>query len=104
MAPEARSGTFDHRSDLYSLGCVLYELVTGRRPFDGTSWRLVHQHLNEEPPPLHTPRSDASLELERFVSLFCPRTPHGGWRVARSGTSSKRFTTVTPGAAAQPRL
>lgn len=33
MAPEALSGTFDHRSDLYSLGCVLYEMVTGRSAF-----------------------------------------------------------------------
>ncbi len=37
MAPEALAGTFDHRSDLYSLGCVLYEMITGRRLFTGTS-------------------------------------------------------------------
>lgn len=46
MAPEALSGTFDHRSDLYSLGCVLFETVTGRRPFTGTSWHLINEEHN----------------------------------------------------------
>ncbi|WP_141720877.1 hypothetical protein [Streptomyces sp. Ncost-T10-10d] len=39
---------FDHRSHLYSLGCVLYESVTERRPLSGMSWHLVHQHINEQ--------------------------------------------------------
>ncbi|MFJ6053615.1 protein kinase [Streptomyces sp. NPDC092307] len=75
MAPEALSGTFDHRSDMYSLGCVLYEMVTGRRPFTGTSWLLVNQHLNEEPAPLRTLRPDAPAELERFTGRLMAKDP-----------------------------
>ncbi len=75
MAPEALSGTFDHRSDMYSLGCVLYEMVTGRRPFTGTSWRLVNQHLTEDPAPLRTLRPDAPAELERFTSHLLAKDP-----------------------------
>jgi serine/threonine-protein kinase len=75
MAPEALSGTFDCRSDMYSLGCVLYEMVTGQRPFTGTSWRLVNQHLNEQPAPLRTLRPDAPAELERLVSRLMAKDP-----------------------------
>ncbi|WP_381805369.1 protein kinase [Streptomyces niveus] len=75
MAPEALSGTIDHRSDLYSLGCVLYEMATGQRPFTGTSWHLINQHLNEQPTPLRTLRPDAPAELERLVSRLLAKDP-----------------------------
>ncbi|MDQ1013525.1 protein kinase domain-containing protein [Streptomyces afghaniensis] len=75
MAPEALSGTFDYRSDMYSLGCVLYEMGTGQRPFTGASWRLVNQHLNEQPAPLRTLRPDAPAELERLVSRLMAKDP-----------------------------
>lgn len=75
MAPEALAGTFDHRSDLYSLGCVLYEMVTGCRPFTGTSWHVVNQHLNEQPAPLRTLRPDTPVELERLVSQLLAKDP-----------------------------
>ncbi|MFE5096633.1 protein kinase [Streptomyces sp. NPDC056638] len=75
MAPEALAGTFDHRSDLYSLGCVLYEMVTGRRPFTGTSWHLVNQHIKEQPAPLRTLRLDAPVQLERLVSQLLAKDP-----------------------------
>ncbi|MGZ0200544.1 protein kinase domain-containing protein [Streptomyces sp. RM1] len=75
MAPEALAGTFDHRSDLYSLGCVLYEMVTGRRPFTGTSWHLVNQHIKEQPAPLRTLRPDAPVELERLVDRLLAKDP-----------------------------
>ena len=53
MAPEAMGGTVDHRSDLYSLGCMLYELVAGTTPFAGTSINLVlARHLADAPPAL----------------------------------------------------
>ncbi|WP_457469701.1 protein kinase domain-containing protein [Streptomyces sp. TE4109] len=75
MAPEALAGTFDQRSDLYSLGCVLYEMVTGRRPFTGTPWHLINQHLKEQPTPLRTLRPDVPVELERLVSRLLAKDP-----------------------------
>lgn len=75
MAPEALADTFDPRSDLYSLGCVLYEMVTGHRPFTGTSWHLVHQRIKEQPAPLRTLRPDSPVELERFVARLLAKDP-----------------------------
>ncbi|MEU5583073.1 protein kinase [Streptomyces huasconensis] len=76
MAPEVLAdGVFDHRSDLYSLGCVLFEMATGRRPFTGTSWQLVNQHLREQPAPLQALRPDAPVELERLVAQLLAKVP-----------------------------
>jgi serine/threonine-protein kinase len=75
MAPECFGGTFDYRSDLYSLGCVLYEMVTGQRPFGGISWHLVNQHLNEQSAPLAGLRPDAPRELARLVTQLLAKDP-----------------------------
>ena len=57
MAPEQIRGDSDisHKTDLYQLGCVLYQFLTGRMPFDGTSAvAMMHGHLNgERPVPSH---------------------------------------------------
>jgi len=71
MSPEqVQSEELTPRSDIYSLGAVLYELLTGFRPFraDNLS-KLLHQIVYATPPPIHTYRDDIPEELETLVAL-----------------------------------
>ena len=69
MSPEqVQEDTITNQTDLFSLGIVMYELITGKHPFiaDGFS-RLIHKIINERQPPLRTYRSDVPEILEKIV-------------------------------------
>ena len=77
MSPEqVQSEDLTPRSDLYSLGAVMYELLTGFRPFraDNLS-KLLHQIVYATPPPIHTYRDDLSEELEQVVAMTMQKLP-----------------------------
>ncbi len=69
MAPEQLRGELvDARADLFSFGILLYELVSGRRPFAGASWAEVSSSiLRDAPPPLPALRDDLPRDLARIV-------------------------------------
>ncbi|EDM78067.1 serine/threonine protein kinase [Plesiocystis pacifica SIR-1] len=71
MAPEQACGDpVDSRTDVYAVGCMMFEMLTGRLPFPGTNFmRVLTQHMNE-PAPLPrdvAPNADISDEVERII-------------------------------------
>ena len=70
MSPEqARGENVEGRSDIFSLGVVLYEMITGRPPFEGeTSDEVVAAILEQEPPPLAQYAREAPAKLQRIVA------------------------------------
>ena len=70
MSPEQAEGEeVDHRSDIFSFGIVLYELLTGKLPFRGEHHAaLLYSIVNEDPPPLARFNEKASDDLQRIVS------------------------------------
>jgi TolB-like protein/Tfp pilus assembly protein PilF/predicted Ser/Thr protein kinase len=70
MSPEqAQCRQTDHRSDLFSLGVIMYEMITGTRPFGGEyEAAIVYSIVNETPKPLSSFRADASSRLQDIVA------------------------------------
>ncbi|HEY4238934.1 MAG TPA: serine/threonine-protein kinase [Kofleriaceae bacterium] len=78
MSPEQcrGAGQVDHRSDLYSLGCVLYALLTGRPPFDAEgAGEIIAMHLRELPMPPSVLRGGVPPELDSIVMRCLAKDP-----------------------------
>jgi beta-lactam-binding protein with PASTA domain/tRNA A-37 threonylcarbamoyl transferase component Bud32 len=77
LSPEqAQSQSVDQRSDIYSLGVVLYEMVTGRPPFSGDSPVMVaSKHVLEQPTPPSKLNSDVSPALEAVIMKALSKNP-----------------------------
>ena len=70
-----------NRSDLYSLGAVMYELLTGTRPFRGGNLaKLMHQIVYATPPPIHTLRREVPEDLEEVVAIGLQKDPDKRFR------------------------
>ena len=77
LSPEqARGESVDERSDIYSAGCLLFELLTGQAPFNGDSAvSLAYQHVNESPPVPSSLASDVPSELDRVTMKALAKNP-----------------------------
>jgi serine/threonine protein kinase/tetratricopeptide (TPR) repeat protein len=78
MAPEqARGEPVDARADLYSLGCILFELLAGRPPFSGRTWaEVLYQHCHVEPTPPSAFRAGLAPQLDALVLGLLRKEPH----------------------------
>ena len=109
MSPEQAAGSkeLDGRSDLYSLGCVLYEMLAGQPPFTGpTVESIVHQHLVTEPPNVTNIRPAVPASVAAALQRALAKTPADRFNPvalfaeALSGRAAAAGTTVptAPGA------
>jgi TolB-like protein/Tfp pilus assembly protein PilF/predicted Ser/Thr protein kinase len=78
MSPEqARGEEVDHRTDIWSLGVVLYEMIAGRRPFIGDrDQAVIYSLLNEDPEPVSLARPEVPPALEQVVGRMLAKDPN----------------------------
>jgi len=90
MSPEQCEGKqVDERSDLYSLGCVLFELLTGEPPFRADWPAIMYQHLTKAPSSPRTRRPEIPVELDQLILALLAKNPD-----ARPADAGRMATTL----------
>lgn len=84
LSPEQASGSeTDERSDLYSVGCLLYEMLSGRTPFSGeTPVAIAYQHVSSTVPPITSIDSSLDLSLNEFFAVALAKNPKDRYQSA----------------------
>ena len=85
ISPEqARGADTDAKSDIYSVGVMLYEMMTGKKPFDSDKpVSIAVMHMQAEIPLPHTVREDIPTDLEEIILKAMQKDPHDRYQTAR---------------------
>ena len=105
MSPEQASpgAGLDGRSDVYSLGCVLYEMLAGEPPFTGpSSQAVIARHATDPPRSMRVVRPGVPLALERAVERALAKVPADRFQTAGEFAKSLAHPEVSPPAAGAP--
>ena len=94
---QARNGFVDGRSDIYSLGIVMYEMVTGRVPFDGdTTVAVAIQHLQEEMVSPSAYASDLPISMEKIIIKCTQKNPDRRYQTIAELLADLRKSLISP--------
>jgi serine/threonine-protein kinase len=98
MAPEQLRGQADARSDIYALGVLVFEALSGRRPFEGDTGQILLGHLQQQPAPLRSlaPQLPGSVELlvARMLAKDPAQRPQSAAEVAEALRAIQRSTSA----------
>ena len=101
MAPEQYEGQeIDERTDIYSAGVIVYEVLCGRRPFDGQGGNLMRQILQEPPPPASNFEPSLPVSIDLVLGRALAKKPANRYRNAREFLDALR--NAFPGGAPAP--
>jgi len=104
MAPERfTAGRIDRRADIYALGCLFYEMLTGTKPFAGGEYpALLYKHLNAEPPKPSAAHTGVPVALDAVVARSMAKDPEA--RFATAGELAAAAEDALHGSTGRPSL
>src|SRR6266516_2421464 len=106
MAPEMVSGEpIDHRADIYALGIILFQMLSGQVPFRGnTPYAVAHKHVQEQPPPLHSLNPAVPAVVDSIIQKALAKRPENRYPSAGTLAQALRSAVAIPGNLSETEL